>query len=108
MARFLQYNGPADTRELSAADLKKAGVEGAHKAIYTRGVPAEVKDDATADALLQHELFSGEFTEVEDSGQTEAEPEPMTEKSLVGKGASSGGADAVGGGGGRGGNGAST
>jgi hypothetical protein len=108
VARFLQYNGPADTRELTAADLKKAGVEGAHKVTYLKGVPAEVKDDATADALLQHDLFAGEFSEVDDPGQVEAAPEPMTEKSLVGKGASSGGADAAGGGGGRGGNGAST
>lgn len=108
MARFLQYNGPADTREVSAADFKKAGVEEARKTTYTKGVVARVEDDATADALLEHDLFAGEFGEVEDPGQSDAEVEPMTEKSLVGDKVSSGGSDAIGGRGGRGTNSAST
>lgn len=94
MAKFLQYTGPADSREVGSADYKKAGVDG-RKTIFTRGVPARVESDETADALLSHPLFEGEFVEVDEPAgdEVEAEQEPMTEKTLVGNQAASGGAD---------------
>lgn len=88
MRTFIQYVGPADVRELSAADFKKAGVEG-RKATYQRGVQFEVEDQATADALLTDPLFAGEFVEVIPA-EDEADKPAMTEKNLVGDKATSG------------------
>lgn len=108
MTKFLQYIGPADTREITAADLKKAGVEGGHKATYAKDGVAEIDDEATADALLTSPLFAGEFVEVESQADAAKASEPMTEKALVGNKVTSGTADATSGRGGRGANSSST
>lgn len=60
----IKYVGTADFREVSAADIKKAGFEGDFsKVTFERGVLMDVEDDGAADALLEHAIFSGEFEE---------------------------------------------
>lgn len=56
------YLGPADVRELSAADFKRAGVEGpkVEGMRFLRGVATPVRPEV-ADVLVVSELFDGEF-----------------------------------------------
>ena len=62
------FQGPEDVRELAAADLKKAGVEGFSKTEFRKGVEVEV-DDAVASALLADSGLFGKFAaeKVEDT-----------------------------------------
>jgi hypothetical protein len=54
------YTGFADVRELTTADLAKAGVEGFTKTLFPRKKAVEV-DDKVADALLAPDNIFGEF-----------------------------------------------
>lgn len=63
-----------DNRVLSAADLKKAGVEDFKKITFVRNEPVEVSDEV-AEVLTGHKLFTGfaifdgeEKTEEADTG----------------------------------------
>jgi len=64
-------SGGQDDRELSAADLKAAGVEGFHKTVFPKGQAVEVSDEV-GEALLNHELFDG-FSEVDDDESADDE-----------------------------------
>lgn len=72
----LSYQGPADVRELAAADFKSLGVEGGKKLSFKRDEPITV-DDALGEAILQDDRF-GRFARVEDKASVDA-PERMTE-----------------------------
>jgi hypothetical protein len=50
-----------DSRELGAADLAKAGVEGFKKTTFHNGQAVEVEDNV-ADALVNHGIFGGDFS----------------------------------------------
>jgi len=57
----VKYVGGMDTRELSAADFKKLGVEeGAKKMTFQQGEEVEVEDNI-ADALMHAKILPGEF-----------------------------------------------
>lgn len=65
----VKYVGGMDTRELSAADFKKLGVEeGAKKMVFNRGEEVEVEGNI-AEALMHATILPGEFEIVD---QTEA------------------------------------
>lgn len=66
---FVQYSNFADVRELNAADLSKAGVEGFRSTKFPRHEAIEVSDEV-AEALLNHELFATEFTVADDPTET--------------------------------------
>jgi hypothetical protein len=85
MTKYVQYVGASDFRELTAADFKKAGVEG-RKTTFNKGQSITVDADV-ADALTSNELFAGEFKEVEED---EAEVDHLTEEDLVGPDVQSG------------------
>lgn len=69
----VQYTGASDTRQLSAADFKKLGVEEQGKMEFRRMEPTEVSD-AVAEALLNNELVGGNFEEVSEK-QAQAAPD---------------------------------
>lgn len=58
----IKYDGPSDSYELSANDLKQAGVEGFKKTTFPKDQPVEVSDEV-AKALVENEstLF-GQFS----------------------------------------------
>lgn len=69
----VQYTGAANTRQLSAADFKKLGVDDQGKMEFSRMEPVEVSS-AVAEALLNNELVGGNFEEVSGK-QAEAVPD---------------------------------
>jgi hypothetical protein len=85
MTKYVQYVGASDSRELTAADFKKAGVEG-RKTTFNKNQSITVEDDV-ADALTSSELFAGEFKEVEEDKAT---ADHLTEEDLVGPDVQSG------------------
>ena len=54
-----------DARGISAADFKKAGLDGASQQTFYKGRPASVTPDM-AKVLLESPLFAGEFVAVKD------------------------------------------
>ena len=79
--RFIERG--VDVRELAAADLAKAGVEGFNKTLFPRGEVVEVKPEV-AKALVEDGRF-GQFEIVESTGeQLDIEP-PVTDKKSAGK-----------------------
>jgi hypothetical protein len=76
------YDGPSDFQEFSAADFKKADVEG-KKVKFAQGEPTEVPDEV-AQALLSEEGIFGDFKFsaseeddeeiVDDEGEGEGDP----------------------------------
>ncbi len=68
--RYVEYTGPSDVRELTAADFKRLGVEDHKKESFRTGQVYEM-DSALVEALVGEEsLVAGEFSEV-DSDQVE-------------------------------------
>lgn len=70
---YVQPN--SDFRELSKADVEKyldEDSEAGSKLRFENGVPQEV-DDSVAEVLLNHEHFDGEFAEITDEPETEAD-----------------------------------
>lgn len=84
--KTIEYTGTADFKEYTAADFKKADIEG-KKVVFQPGVPVEV-DDEIADALTSNEGLFGEelFKEVEAENAEEADssqPKPKTKTKSV-------------------------
>lgn len=67
MSTMIKYVHGSNFRELDAADLKKAGVDGFKKTTFAKDEPVEVEDNVAA-ALVDNEsgLFDDEFEYVED------------------------------------------
>jgi len=77
MTKSVTFSGKGiDARELTAADLKKAGVEGFTKTLFRKGEVVDV-DDEVAEALTGHALFKG-FSIVDPKAKTEeVDTEPV-------------------------------
>lgn len=75
------YQGTADFKELNAADLQKAGIDGFKKTVFQPGVAVEV-DDAVGELLvsLDHPLFGPELFAEEVDAPAEDEPKPKKSK----------------------------
>lgn len=80
----VKYVGNSDIRELGAHDLTKAGVEGFKKTSFEHGVITEV-DENVAKALTSHELFAGEFKEVEEGEESSPRAKAETDSSTTQK-----------------------
>ena len=65
MAKHVAYVGTSDVRKLSKADFAKLGVEDGKTVTFHRGQPQEL-DDELADVLVNSDLLTGEFKEVEE------------------------------------------
>jgi hypothetical protein len=75
------YRGPSDSRTLTAADMKKLGVEDFTKTTFQKGENVEVPDKA-AEVLTSHKALRGQFVQQEsedadapDDLQLEFEPD---------------------------------
>lgn len=71
----VQFNGRADTRVLSADDLKRHGVEGFKKTSFPKGVPTEVSDEV-ANTLLEKPNVFGKFALVDENGEVVEQSAP--------------------------------
>lgn len=66
---FIKYTGTADFKVYTAADFKKAGLDGAKKITFSRDEPTEV-DDAVGELLTSKEgLLGPEFFEEVDEDE---------------------------------------
>lgn len=68
----VSYTGTSDFQEFSAADFKKAGVEGQNKVSFPKGVPTKVSDEA-GQALISDEGVFGRhsFEQVDEADEEE-------------------------------------
>lgn len=82
MAKYIAYVGEANFREVGAHDLVKAGVEDPDEYLFERGVPTKL-EETDADALLEHELFRGEFAVVEEPQPDELDYEDWGKDQLI-------------------------
>lgn len=68
--RFVEYTGPSDVRELTAADFKRLGVEDAKKESFQSGQVYEMSSTVVEALVGSDSLVADEFKEV-DADQVE-------------------------------------
>lgn len=67
-----------DRRELGAADLEKAGVDGFKKTVFHKGEPVEVTNEV-AKVLTENKLFTG-FSIVDEAEEADAKADAKAAK----------------------------